>query len=574
MASTTDYDSDLAGDTLTATAKKKQTSFDQTNLPAQYQQPAAAPAATSTPAGPVGRAALQLPETTVTATAPTAAPTQSLESLRPTGIGDGRSAIYAGVGANGEASFSNLGSTLNTLNTNFTAPNQAPDQRLSAMPGLNPMGNGVQQPVQRVPTSLADLSPAGPSTANAPQPAQRSASLTDALPGYTSSVSPPSPATQQGANLANAWQGGSSSGPDFAALGSAANVGDGVGTFSQANQGDAQLAMSRFQKAADLRESYKAQDRLAQAQGEKWQADHTNVVHDSSRPITARELKTDAAYDQMRRGANLNVDLAQAGIDTQQNRQVAGQQLRQSQRLEDIMTAAQSPAATPEQIQAARRATDPDGTKAAALQLTQAKTQEAQGNAAKLAAEASGNTPDAKQKAEKAKQDAQLAQLEIQRRQTEVSQQAQTAATQKTSSLDIAKRARDLAKTIGSDSQFSKITGTIDSMTPTFFGDNQDLINQASQLQTLLTADNLKLMSGVLTDKDIAFLTQIGSGLNVTKNGINGSEEGVKKILDQITGRLNAKIDDSESGNTVTPSLTTASPQASKPVDHSHLWGG
>jgi hypothetical protein len=276
----------------------------------------------------------------------------------------------------------------------------------------------------------------------------------------------------------------------------------------------------------------------------------------------------------MRRGANLNVDLAQAGIDTQQNRQVAGQQLRQSQRLEDIMTAAQSPAATPEQIQAARRATDPDGTKAAALQLTQAKTQEAQGNAAKLAAEASGNTPDAKQKAEKAKQDAQLAQLEIQRRQTEVSQQAQTAATQKTSSLDIAKRARDLAKTIGSDSQFSKITGTIDSMTPTFFGDNQDLINQASQLQTLLTADNLKLMSGVLTDKDIAFLTQIGSGLNVTKNGINGSEEGVKKILDQITGRLNAKIDDSESGNTVTPSVTPASQQASKPVDHSHLWGG
>lgn len=377
MATTTDYDSDLAGDTVTATAKKKQTSFDQTNLPAQYQQPAPTPAATSTPAGPVGRAALQLPETSVTAPgtaspASPASPMQSLESLRPTGIGDGRSAIYAGVGANGEASFSNLGSTLNTLSKNFTAPNQSPDQRMSAMPGLNPPGGGVQQPAQRYPTSLADLSPAGPSTVNAAQPAQRTASLTDALPGYTPTPTQ-SPVAQQQASLADAWRGGSSSGPGFAVLGSSANMGDGVGTFSQANQGDAQLAMGRFQKAADLREGFKAQDRLDQALGAKWQADHTNVVHDSSRPVTTRELKTDAAYEQMRNGAARNVDLAQGYLDAQRQGVAADQQQRQANRLEDALTMATAPNATDAARQTYLTLTDPDGSKALARQLTQAQ---------------------------------------------------------------------------------------------------------------------------------------------------------------------------------------------------------
>jgi hypothetical protein len=384
MASINDYDPDLAGDTVTATGKKKQNSFDQTNLPPQYQQPALtptpAPAASAAP-GPVGRAAMQLPATPVTA------PAQSLESLRPTGIGDGRSAIYAGVGANGEASFSNTGSSLNSLSSNFTAPNQSPDQRLSALPGLTQMGSAAQQPAQRFPTSLSDLSPGGASMAAAQAP-QRSASLAEAMPGYTPSSAAQSPAAQQQANLADAWRGGPSSGSGFAALGSSSNMGDGVGTFSQANQGDAQLAMGRWQKAADLRDGYKAQDRLAQAQGEKWQADHTNVVHDSSRPITRRELKTDAEYDQMRAGAAQNVNLAQAGISAQRQGVAADQQQRQSNRLEDAWTAAMGPNATDVQRQAYRNLTDPDGSKALAQRLTQANINEKDASAAKLRAEA------------------------------------------------------------------------------------------------------------------------------------------------------------------------------------------
>jgi hypothetical protein len=388
MASTTDYDSDLAGDTLTATAKKKQTSFDQTNLPPQYQQPASAPAATNTPAGPVGRAALQLPETSVTATAPTAAPTQSLESLRPTGIGDGRSAIYAGVGANGEASFSNLGSTLNTVSKNFTAPNQAPDQRLSTMPGLNPSGVGVQQSAQRYPTSLTDLSPAGVSNVNAAQPTQRSASLTDALPGYTPSNASQSPVAQQQANLADAWRGGSSSGPGFASLGSSSNMGDGIGTFSQAKQGDAALALGRFQRANDLRQGFKDQDRLNNAIAENTRANHTTIVRDSSQPITRADVYRDQQDKAAAQGRRDNITSAQNAITGRQQGRGTEQILQRNARLEDALTAATTPGATDAQRQAYRSMIDPFNEKGLSQQLTQAKIANTQASTAKLNSEA------------------------------------------------------------------------------------------------------------------------------------------------------------------------------------------
>lgn len=382
MATTTDYDPELAGDVLTATAKKKQTSFDQTNLPAQYQQPVATPAPTSTTAGPVGRAAMQLPATPVTAPAPTAAPTQSLESLRPTGIGDGRSAIYAGVGANGEASFSNLGSTLNTLSKNFTAPNQASDQRLSSMPGLNPTGGGVQQPAQRYPTSIADLSPAGPSTVNAAQPTQRTASLTDALPGYTQTPTQSSVAQPQ-ANLAEAWRGGSSSGPGFAALGSSANMGDGVGTFSQASQGDAALAMGRFQRASDLRQGYKDQDRLDAALAANTRANNTTIVRDSSRPITRADIYRDQQDQAAAQGRLDNITSAQNAINGRQQNRGVEQTLQRNARLEDLMATASSPTATQDDVNRYLAAADPRGyqksqmdapQRAATLAETQART--------------------------------------------------------------------------------------------------------------------------------------------------------------------------------------------------------
>jgi hypothetical protein len=385
MASINDYDPDLAGDMVTAMAKKKQTSFDQTNLPAQYQQPAPTPAI-GAPGGPVGRAAMQLPATSVTADVP--GPAQSLESLRPTGIGDGRSAIYAGVGANGEASFSNLGSTLNTASKNFTAPNQPADQRLSSMPGLGAAGSPEQQPSQRFPTSLSDLSPGGPPALAGAQPPQRAASLTDAMPGYTSSSAAQSPAAQPQANLADAWRSNSSSGPGFAALGSSSNMGDGVGTFSQSNQGDAQLALTRFQRANDLRAGYRAKDKVDLANTRAAQGATIGIVRDSSKPLTRADVAEAQLGQQQQAGLERNAIGAQRSLEDLRTGQAQAGATRQNQRLEDAWTASTGPGATDAQRQAYRSMVDPFNKQGLAQQLTQADIAHTQASTAKLNSEA------------------------------------------------------------------------------------------------------------------------------------------------------------------------------------------
>jgi hypothetical protein len=389
MASNNDYDSDLAGDTLTATkAKQRQTSFDQTNLPAQYQPPAAAPVAPApaptTAPGPIGRVAQQLP-------ANPAQPAMSLESLRPTSIGDGRSAIYAGVGANGEASFSNTPSSVNSLSTNFTAPNQAPDQRLSALPGLAQSGSVQQQTARQYPTSLADLSPGGRLAVAASQPQQASA-LTDALPGYTATPAPLSPAAQQQASLGDAWRGGSSSGPGFAALGSAANMGDGVGTFSQANQGAAALAMGRFQKAADLRQGYKDQDRLENVLAAQTRDRNFNVVRDSTQPLTRKDMAFDLGRALTTENLGDAVKSAQGVIAGRQEARGNEQQLQRTARLEDLMKTASAPDAGPDDLNRYLAAADPKGyqksqldapQREATLAETQARTKSYEARAAR-----------------------------------------------------------------------------------------------------------------------------------------------------------------------------------------------
>ena len=115
----------------------------------------------------------------------------------------------------------------------------------------------------------------------------------------------------------------------------------------------------------------------------------------------------------------------------------------------------------------------------------------------------------------------------------------------KSKSEELALEASRLAKEIANDDSFGAAVGTVSSMTPTFSGATQDLINKAMRLESLLTYENLDLMSGVLTDRDIAFLGRIGSGLNVTENGIKGSEAGVKERLNEIA----QKIDQALSGS-------------------------
>lgn len=115
---------------------------------------------------------------------------------------------------------------------------------------------------------------------------------------------------------------------------------------------------------------------------------------------------------------------------------------------------------------------------------------------------------------------------------------AETGDQKKDASLQMATEAADLADRISGSENLSNIVGTIDAITPVFRTSSQDLINDALRLESLLTVDNLKLMSGVLTDRDIKFLTRVGSGLNISDTGIRGSESAVKNRLKEISKKL------------------------------------
>lgn len=112
----------------------------------------------------------------------------------------------------------------------------------------------------------------------------------------------------------------------------------------------------------------------------------------------------------------------------------------------------------------------------------------------------------------------------------------------KTGAISNMQEAATLAREISDSPQLKDITGTVTTMLPTLSGESQDLINKASRLQSLLTIDNLKLMTGVLTDKDIQFLTNVASGLNVQEGGIKGSVSGVQSRLGEIAKKLESKL--------------------------------
>jgi hypothetical protein len=199
------------------------------------------------------------------------------------------------------------------------------------------------------------------------------------------------------ANIENA----AGSGPSFAALGSAKNMGDGVGSFSRFNQGDAKLATERFQRAADLRQGYKEQDALARAQQ---QADIDSSVHtirDSSRPITRNDLAQAQLDQQQSEGDQQSILNAQNGITSGQAQRAAALQVRQAQNLEDLRNAALAPDSTPEQQGSYQRAIDPTGAQAQQRLLVQAQIDEKNANAAKLrSTNRTGNLPVGLQKLE------------------------------------------------------------------------------------------------------------------------------------------------------------------------------
>lgn len=78
--------------------------------------------------------------------------------------------------------------------------------------------------------------------------------------------------------------------------------------------------------------------------------------------------------------------------------------------------------------------------------------------------------------------------------------------------------------------------------TPNLRAETSNIVNKAKRVEALLTKDNLALMSGTLTDKDIELLKRVGSGLDVRDGGIVGTEEEVNRILTEIEDRISQKL--------------------------------
>lgn len=317
-----DYDPDLAGDIPTASAKlrQRQNSFDSTNLPPQYLTPSPKPAQAPT-AGPVARVTQQIATQPATVT-PASSINLADAHAYPTGIGDGKKAIYAGVGANGEASFSSAPSSTNSINRNYEAPNVAPEQRLTSL------SDSWQKPARALPAQQGSLDLAnarflgGP---NAPQSDQSQAS--------------PDPA--------------------FASLGSVRNISDGQGAFSQSTSGDSALALSRFGRANDIRRAGQDQDRLDLANARNMQANQLGIVRDSSRPLTRSDI-AQAQLDQQGRQSLADAATSAQGVITNRRQgQAADQQQRQALRLEDAYNSATAPNATDDQRNTYQLMTDP-----------------------------------------------------------------------------------------------------------------------------------------------------------------------------------------------------------------------
>lgn len=87
------------------------------------------------------------------------------------------------------------------------------------------------------------------------------------------------------------------------------------------------------------------------------------------------------------------------------------------------------------------------------------------------------------------------------------------------------------------DKSFDNATGPISSKLPTLRGKTADFEADFNNLLALLTLENLPLLKGPMSDKDIEFIKQASSGLTLGR-----SEEGLKEELNKIYKRISDKM--------------------------------
>jgi hypothetical protein len=280
---------------------------------------------------------------------------------------------------------------------------------------------GIQQPINAVTAGRSSLNlnqalaaPAAAPESNASQPIDNTYRLTgtgtgsnaiaarvgaDGVPEFSNQASDLAGARLQGqinnaapspASLADLRPGGRTADPSapFASLGSASNLGDGIGGgLSVGAPGDSQLALTRFQRANDIRALGAAQDRADLANYRANQGAQIGIVRDSSKPLTRSDLAAAQLDQQKQAGLVQNAGRAQQSLEDLRTGQTAATQTRQAQRLEDAWSLATAPNATDADKQRYQTLTDPTGAGAQARQLAAAKLAETEASTRKITAE-------------------------------------------------------------------------------------------------------------------------------------------------------------------------------------------
>lgn len=139
---------------------------------------------------------------------------------------------------------------------------------------------------------------------------------------------------------------------------------------------------------------------------------------------------------------------------------------------------------------------------------------------------------------------AQIAEAEAEARargQSIGSGKAEAAEQAKQKSNALAQEAVTLAREIANSPELDNVSGIM-GKAPTIRPSSEDLINKAKRLESMLTVDNLKLMTGVLTDRDIQFLVNISSGLGLTDKGFRGSSTATRARLEDIAKKMEGAL--------------------------------